>query len=103
MKKEIRYKDYRIGHYVYTVKLTRLPNGGFHYTPVVRVQVMKWHLRPRNLWECITEWWKYNINNWVWDPTLTETSLDDYCINKCNFITNKRIAIERGDKEWEAL
>ena len=102
-KHEIRYEDYRIGRDVYTVKLTHLPHGGFFYNPVVRVQVMKWHLRPRNLWERITEWWKYSISDWEWDPTLTESSLDAYCIDKCNLETVKRIAIERGDKEWEAL
>ena len=101
MKKEIKYKDYRIGWDVYTVKLTHLPQGGFHYTPVVRVQVMKWHLPPRNLWERITEWWKYIISDWEWDPTLTGASLDAYCTNKCYLETVKRIAIERGDKEWD--
>lgn len=97
MKKEIRYKDYRIGRDVYTIKLTRLSHG------VVYVQVMKWHLPPRNLWERITEWWKYIICEGVWDPTLMEASLDAYCIDKCNLETVKRIAIKRGDKEWEAL
>ena len=103
MRKEVRYEDYRIGRDVYTVKLTHLPHGGFHYTPVVRVQVMKWHPSPRNLWERITEWWKYDIDDWVWDPLLTDASLYAYCIDKCKLVTEKRIAIERGNKEWEAL
>lgn len=109
-KCEVKYKDYRIGHDMYTVKLTYQPQGGFFYNPVVRVQVMKWHLPPRNLWERITEWWKYNVSDWEWDPTW-KASLDDYCIDKCATETEnriavereKRIAIERGDKEWEAF
>ena len=100
MRKEIRYEDYRIGHDLYTVKLTHLPSGGINYNPVVRVQVMEWHLPPRNLWERIAEWWKYDIRDYVWDPLLTETSLDEYCINKCNSETAKRIAIKRGETEW---
>lgn len=103
MKKEVRYEDYYTEYDVYTVKLTHLPQGGFYYNPVVRVQVMKWHLRPRNLWERITEWRKYGISDWEWDPTLTEASLDAYCVNKCNLETAKRIAIARCDKEWEAF
>ena len=103
MKKEVRYEDYRIGHDVYTVKLTYLPQGGFFYNPVVRVQVMKWHLPPRNLRERITEWWKYNISDWEWDPTLTEASLDAYCTDKCLLETAKHIAIARCDKEWKAF
>ena len=100
MSKKIRYKDYRIGHDVYTVKLTYLPNGGINYNPVVRVQVMEWHLPPRNLWERISEWWKYNISDYLWDSLLTEISLNDYCINKCNSETIKRIAIKKGEIEW---
>lgn len=102
MKNEVKYKDYRIGRDVYTVKLTYLPHGDF-CGPAVSVQVMKWHQPPRNLRERITEWWKYSISDWEWIPTLTESSLDAYCIDKCNYETVKRIAIERGDKEWEAL
>ena len=102
MKNEVRYKDYRIGRDVYTVKLTYLPQGGFSYNPVVHVEVMKWHLPPRNLWERITEWWKYYLSDGTWDPIWIDTSLDDYCIEKCNFETAQRIAIERCNKEWEA-
>lgn len=100
MRKEVRYEDYRIGEDVYTVKLTYLPNGGFYYNPVVHVQVMEWHLPPRNLWERITEWWKHDINDYLWDPLLTEASLNDYCIDRCNSETTKRIAIKRGETEW---
>ena len=103
MRNEVRYKDYYVDCDAYTVKLTYLPQGGFFYNPVVRVEVMKWHLPPRNLWERITEWWKYSLSNGHWDPSLTETSLDAYCIDKCNLETAQRIAIERCNKEWEAL
>lgn len=99
MKKKIRYEDYRIGRDVYTVKLILLPRGGFHYTPVVRVQVMELHSTPRNLWERITERRKYDISDWEWDPTLTEFSLDAYCVDKCNLETEKRIAIEKGNEQ----
>lgn len=98
--KEIRYENYRIGRDVYTVKLTHLPKGGIDYNPAVRVQVMEWHLPPRNLWERITEWWRYNIDDCLWDPLLTEASLDTYCIDKCNLETVRRIKIARGDTEW---
>ena len=100
MKSKVRYKDFRIGSDAYTVKLRYLPRGGFYYNPVVRVQVMKWHLWPHNLRERITEWWKYDIADYEWDPTLTETSLEDYCIDKCHHETAKRIAIKRCSKEW---
>jgi len=100
MKKEVRYETYRIERDVYTVKLTHLPYGGISYNPIVRVQVMEWHLPPRNLWERITEWWKYNISDSEWDPLLTDSSLDAYCISKCCAETVRRMRIKRGDEEW---
>lgn len=103
MKKEVRYIDYHFGDDIYTVKLTYLPSGGFHYTPAVRVQVMVQHLPPRNFWERISEWWKYDINDYLWDPQLTDISLNDYCINKCNFDRSRRIAIQRCKAEWNRI
>lgn len=103
MKKEIRYKDYRIGQDVYTVKQTYEPHGGINSNPSVYVEIMEWHLPPRNFWQRITEFWKYNLNCWTWDPMLTEASLEAYCIDKCNLETMRRIKAERGAKEWEAL
>jgi len=96
-KREVRYENYRIGRDVYTVKLTHLPQG------VVYVQVMKWHLPPRTFWERISEWWKYTIEEHVWDPLLTDASLDEYCIAQCEKESDRRIRIQRGFDEWNAL
>lgn len=103
MKKEIKYRDYRIGKDVYTVKFTYLRNGGINSGPAVYVEIMTWHLPPHNFWQRITEFWKYNLNCGTWDPALTEASLEAYCIDKCNIETVRRIDIERGDKNWESI
>lgn len=103
MKNQVKYKDYRIGWGVYTVKLTYKPQGGFYYTPIVKVDVMRWHQPPRNLWQKIAEFWQYNLNSYVWDPTLTEASLESYCIDKCKCERTRERNIERGDKEWEVV
>lgn len=103
MKKEIKYKDYRIGRDVYTVKMTYVPYGGITNGPAVDINVMEWHLLPRKWWEKLTEFWKYNLSTWTWDPAMTEASLDAYCIFKCHFETAKRIKVKRCDEEWEAI
>ena len=103
MKKEIKYRDYRICEDVYTVKLTYMHNGGINGGSAVYVEIMTWHLPPRNFWQRISEFWKYNLNTGTWDPMLTEASLDAYIVDKCNFETVRRIKVQRGDKDWESI
>lgn len=99
-KREVKYNDYHVSDDIYTVKMTYLPTGGVEYNPVIRVQVMEQHPVPRNLWERITEWFKYNISTYVWDPMLTDASLDSWCLYKCVFETVKRNSAKRIDTEW---
>lgn len=103
MRNKIKYKDYRIGCDIYTVKMTYAPCGGITNGPAVDVQVMEWHLPPRKWWEKLAEFWKYNLSTWTWDPTMTETSLEAFVIDKCKSESARRIAVRRGDKEWEVM
>jgi hypothetical protein len=99
-KREVKYKDYQVWNEIYTVKQTYLPTGGIECNPAVRVEVMEQHPIPRNLWERITEWFKYNISTYVWDPLLTDASLDFYCMGKCVAEATERIAIKKTETEW---
>lgn len=103
MKNKIKYRDYRIGRDVYTVKLIYKYSGGISSGPAIYFRVMEWHQPPCGLWQRITEFWKYNLNTWTWDPALTDIPLQDYVINKCNLETTRRLEVERGDKEWEVM
>lgn len=95
------YKDYRIGKYVFTVKFTF--TAGIDGGPAVVVHVMDWHQPPHNLWGRIFETWKYSLNCGIWDPMLTEASLEAYAIDKCKLETVRRLNVERGYKEWETF
>lgn len=97
------YKDYRIGKYIFTVKYTYMLNGGINGNPAVYVQVMEWHQPPRNLWEKISEFWKYNLDSGTWDTLLTDAALEDYAIDKCTHEVERRMNVERCDKEWEVM
>lgn len=98
--KNIKYKDYRIGKHVFTVKLTHLPHGGVCSNDSVKVEIMEWHTPPRNFWERITESWKYYLNSWVWDPYVTGASLDYFCISYCDYEASKKADSEKFQKEW---
>lgn len=102
--KEIKYKDYRIGSNLYTVKLTYLPSGGvFHYNPTVKVDIMEWHTQPITFLDKILEHFKFSIESYEWDPLLTDLSLTDYCIKKCSQIVEINDAIEKANNEWNSF
>lgn len=102
--KEVKYQDYRIGSYTYTVRLTYLPAGGIlHYNPTVRVDVMKWHLPPTTFLGKITEGFKYALDTYEWDPCISKLSLADYCIDKCLIFVEMREAVEKANTEWDSI
>lgn len=103
MKKKIHYKDYRVGKYVFTVKFIFTLDGGINGGPAVIVHLMDWHQPPHNLWGRISEIWKYSLNCNIWDPMLTEASLEAYTTDKCKLEMVRRLNVERGYKEWEAF
>lgn len=103
MRAEIKYKDYRVGREIYTVKMKYMPNGSIFNGTAVSVQVMKWHTQPRTIWEKLTEFWRYELSSWTWDPQISESSLEAYVIDKCAFEADKRLRQGRGAKEWEVM
>ena len=102
-KKEIKYKDIRVGHYVYTVKMKLLPQGSVFNGTAVEVDVMAWHLPPRNFWERLAEFWRFSLSSWTWDPQISEASLEAFVIDKCAYETNKLLCQDRGVREWEVM
>lgn len=102
-KNEIKYKDIRVGRDVYTVKMEFLPHGGIFNGTAVAVDIMTWHLLPRNFWERLAEFWRFSLSSWTWDPQISEVSLEAFIIDKCTYQTDKRLRQERGVREWEVM
>lgn len=103
MKSIIKYRDYRIDKNLYTVKLTLLKGGSLSGGDAVEVEVMEWHLPPRNFWQRLSEFWKYSLSCSTWDPYITETSLDAYCVDKCKIEVLKLLDATKGTEEWMAI
>lgn len=98
--KEVKYREYRIGEELFTVKLTYKPNGGLSYNPIVKVRIMKWHTKPITFLEKLLEIPKFSINCYEWDPLFLDCSLEEYCINKCfNYVDHKN-KINKAEIEW---
>ena len=101
--KEIKYKDFRIGNNLYTVKLIYLPKGGISYNPVIKVRIMKIHTKPCNFLEKLLEVPKFSISTSIWDPFVTKESLNLYCRNKCYIDTKQNEKVNRAKNEWDQI
>lgn len=102
--KEIKYKDYRIGSDIFTVKMTYDPDPPYHLCPIVKVNIMKWHMKPTTFFGKLTEGIRFSIETHEYDPMWTRLSLPDYCISKCL----KLVESPKEEKcqtriEWESI
>lgn len=95
-RQQISYKDYRIGKDTYTVKFTQLKSYNGIERPVIKLNLMTWHMKPQNLIARCLEKWKYNLSTVIWNPLLTTTTLDEYCVWHLS-------AIHKTQYEWEKL
>ena len=94
----MRYKDYRIGKYTFTLHLNRDADGD------VRIAVFDWHLPPRSWWEHLKQ--KYSVKCYgvkYWRPNFlphSYISLEDFIQSFLEEIINKWELNERIEKEW---
>ena len=89
--KEIKYKDYRVGSEIFTVKMTYDPDPSWHLCPIVKVDIMKWHTKPTTFFDKLTERLKFSIETYEYDPMWTKLSLSDYIVKKCLKIVEPEI------------
>lgn len=98
--KQIKYKNYSVNGFDFTVRFIYVPNGGFHYTPTIKYQIMRYHELPKTFFERLTEMQKFGLDTDEWNPEYTDLSLDEEIINK---LLNFKIKIFPADAEWEKL
>ena len=93
---KIKYRDYRIGHNIYTVKVKRLNETEFH------IFVFDCHPHPRNFFARCKEWWTIPSTDSYWDCHISNLSLEEKIIKMCETYhtgqNNSNI-----DEQWEKL
>lgn len=98
--KRVKYKNYSVDGRDFTVKFTYIPNGGFHYTPTIKYQIMKCHELPKTFLGQLTEMSKFGLGTDEWNPEYTDLSLETEVTNK---LVNFKEKIFPADIEWERL
>lgn len=97
MKKNIKYKDVRIGKHVFTCRLIK--QDGY-----VTIEVQPWHLPPRDLLEAFHQWWKLETYTSVaWNPDFTEETLEDSIVVACEMVVSDLETVSTFDKQWNEI
>lgn len=102
MSKEIKYKNYRIGPFLFTVEMIKSADMFGDY---VDITVRKRHDFPRNFFERTKIKFKerYIIGNSIWRPAFNNESLEQFILNKLDFITDTLFKVKNFETMWENL
>jgi len=96
----VKYKDYRIGKYLFTVRFQRRYDLDEF---AVDVEVWEQHIQRTGLIHRLIDFFKYN-RYWhgIWMANHAET-LEEYAIHLCNCVVNTMEEVKNAEKCWDDL
>lgn len=97
--KDVKYKDYRIGKYIFTVRFQRRYDLG---EPAVEVEVWEQHTPRTGFIHRLIDFFKYN-RYWHGTWIAGDEPLKDYAIRLCDFVVNAMEEVEDAEKFWDDL
>ena len=102
MSKEIKYKNYRIGPFLFTVEMIK---GADMFGDYVDITVRKRHDFPGNFFERVKIKFKkkYIIDDSIWRPTFNNKSLEQFILDRLDFITDSLFKIKDFETMWKNL
>ena len=96
----VKYKDYRIGKYLFTVQFIRRYDLG---SPAVDVIVWEHHTPRKHFIHRVIDFFKYEHYWWgTWLASSDET-LEEYAIRLCDFVVNAMENEKNAEKFWNDL
>ena len=99
--KNTKWKDFRIGKNIFTVRARRYDDSTFGM--IIEYNIFEPHSHPRNWRERLCESWKYKeygyLNRWI--EGLSEISLEKHIINTCLLIIDDKEKNEKAEKDWK--
>lgn len=102
MCKKIKYKNYRIGKYLFTVEIVKGCDFlGDYYNITIRDR----HDVPQNFFERIKLKFNdgYVIGNSYWRPLFDKESFERFVLDKLDFIVENKFKVEEANTMWEGL
>lgn len=96
----IKYKDYRIGKYLFTVQFIRRYDLG---SPAVDVIVWEHHTPRKRFIHRLIDFFKYtNYYHQTWISGMSET-IEEYAIHLCGLAVNQIEGKAKAEKFWNDL
>lgn len=102
MCKETKYKNYRIGKYLFTVEIKK---GCDYFGDYFDITVRDRHDAPRNFFEKIKLEFKsgYVIGDSRWRPLFDKKSFERFVLDRLDFIVDNKFNLEEANILWENL
>ena len=102
MCKKTKYKNYRIGKYLFTVEIKKGCDcfGDYFY-----ITIRDRHDAPRNFFERIKLKFKneYVIGDSYWRPLFDKKNFERFILDKLDFIVDNKFNLEEANILWENL
>ena len=95
----VKYKDYRIGKYLFTVRFQR------RYDlcgPAVDVEVWEQHTPRKGFIYRLIDFFKYS-RYWHGTWLAGDEPLEDYAIRLCDFVVSAMKEVDDAEKFWNDL
>lgn len=102
MCRKTKYKNYRIGKYLFTVEIKKGCDcfGDYFY-----ITIRDRHDVPRNFFERIKLKFKneYVIGDSYWRPLFDKKNFERFILDKLDFIVDNKFNLEEANILWENL
>lgn len=95
----IKYKDYRIGKYLFTVRFQRRYDLG---GPAVDVEVFEQHTPRKGFIYRLIDFFKYN-RYWHGTWLAGDEPLENYAIRLCDLVATTMEEVKDAEKFWDDL
>lgn len=102
MRKDVKYKNLRIGPYLFTIKMTatndELLGKGVYY------DIYEHHFPARTWFGRFCQWWKLTYyGHGYWNPNCCDDTLEQRLVWKCDSIVKQMDNEKSFQKQWENI
>lgn len=98
----VKYKDIRIGKFIFTVKLTAVRDCDFG--DIVRYEVYDWHIPAPTAFKRFFQWWKLEYyGGGSWCPLDCKDTLEERLVWKCDQVVKEFYAHKDFQEQWENI
>lgn len=101
LTKRVKYRDFYIENVPFTIKAKR--RKSIADSVQVKIVIMSHHKFPETIWEKFIEYFRYYIEDYIWDSRFCDRSLKQFIKDMCYTEYYKKSSIRNALLNWEDL